>query len=153
MRPPDSVLDTLARAIDPSSARAWSRGAMAETIHACGAWDLAPEAVTGWQSRARIPPAGLPPMVLLRASALLGIDRALRIVFGESDQAIRWLGAPNSGPAFGGRSPREVMERDGLAGLLRVRAHLDAWRGGAWSPPIEGWAGEAETRPIRMYGA
>jgi hypothetical protein len=154
--PPDRdtgeiVHEALARAIDPHGARTWSRAALADAVEGCVALDLDHAPVTGWPRGRRIPAEGLPALVLLRVSALLGINRAARIVLG--DQARRWVHAPNTGPAFGGLSPRHHMEGEGLAGLLAVRAHLDGWRGGAWGPPIEGWSAEAEPQPLRVFGA
>ncbi len=59
-----------------------------------------------------------------RAAALLGIHRALRCVFADSDRAARWIAAPNE--AFDGASALDLMLADGLAGMRRVEAYLDA---------------------------
>lgn len=59
-----------------------------------------------------------------RAAALLGIHRALRCIFVDSDRAARWIGAPNE--AFDGACALDLMLADGLAGIQRVRAYLDA---------------------------
>lgn len=59
-----------------------------------------------------------------RAAALLGIHRALRCIFTDSDRAARWIGAPNE--AFDGASALDLMLADGLAGMRRVEAYLDA---------------------------
>ncbi|MBB3981170.1 hypothetical protein GGR44_000801 [Sphingobium fontiphilum] len=59
-----------------------------------------------------------------RAAALLGIHRALRCIFADSDRAARWIGAPNE--AFNGASALDLMLADGLAGMRRVEAYLDA---------------------------
>jgi hypothetical protein len=147
------VHEALARAIEPHGTRTWSRAALADAVEACEALDLDHSAVTGWRRGQRVPAEGLPPLTLLRVSALLGVDRALRIVLGEGDQARRWVHAPNTGPVFGGLSPRHHMEGEGLAGLLAVRAHLDGWRGGAWAPPVDSWGGEVEPQPLRVFGA
>jgi len=59
-----------------------------------------------------------------RAAALLGIHRALRCMFADSDRAARWICAPNE--AFAGASALDLMLADGLAGMRRVEAYLDA---------------------------
>lgn len=59
-----------------------------------------------------------------RAASLLGIHRALRCIFAESDRAARWLAAPND--AFDGACALDLMLADGPAGMRRVEAYLDA---------------------------
>lgn len=59
-----------------------------------------------------------------RAAALLGIHRALRCIFSDSDRASQWIGAPNE--AFDGACALDLMLADGLAGLRRVEAYLNA---------------------------
>lgn len=59
-----------------------------------------------------------------RAAALLGIHYALRSIFADSDRAARWIGAHNE--AFDGASALDLMLADGLAGMRRVKAYLDA---------------------------
>lgn len=59
-----------------------------------------------------------------RAAALLGIHRALRCMFADSDRAARWIGAPNE--AFEGACALDLMLADGLAGMQRVEAYLNA---------------------------
>ena len=59
-----------------------------------------------------------------QTAALLGIHRALRCMFVDGDRAARWIGAPNE--AFDGASALDLMLADGLAGMRRVEAYLDA---------------------------
>ncbi len=59
-----------------------------------------------------------------RAAALLGIHRALRCIFADSDRAAQWISAPNE--AFGGTCALDLMLTDGFAGMQRVKAYLDA---------------------------
>ena len=59
-----------------------------------------------------------------RAAVLLGIHAALRRIFPDGDRAARWVGAKNS--AFDGKSALGVMQAEGLAGMQRVKAYLDA---------------------------
>lgn len=65
--------------------------------------------------------------LLARAGHLLGIHKALRILFPhDRDLAYRWVAAPNR--RFGERAPLEIMKR-GFEGLLAVRRYLDFERG------------------------
>jgi len=65
--------------------------------------------------------------LLARAGHLLGIHKALRIMFPhDRDLAYRWVSAPNS--RFGSRAPLEIMKQ-GFEGLLAVRRYLDFERG------------------------
>lgn len=59
-----------------------------------------------------------------RAMALLDIHRALRCIFAESDRAAQWISAPNK--ALDGTCALDLMLTDGLAGMQRVKAYLDA---------------------------
>lgn len=63
-----------------------------------------------------------------RLSNLMGIHKALRIVFGEASRGYAWVKAPNA--AFGGQSALDVMLGGELTDLMRVRRYLDAERGG-----------------------
>jgi len=63
-----------------------------------------------------------------RLSNLMGIHKALRIVFREPARGYAWIKAPNA--AFGGRSALDVMLGGELTDLMRVRRYLDAERGG-----------------------
>jgi len=66
--------------------------------------------------------------LLARAGHLLGIHKALRILFPQDlDLAHRWVLAPNR--RFGGAAPLDVMKRHGYEGLLAVRRYLDFERG------------------------
>ena len=64
-----------------------------------------------------------------RLSNLMGIHKALRIIFREPQRGYGWIKAPNA--AFGGASALEAMLGGELTDLMRVRRYLDAERG-AW---------------------
>ncbi len=66
---------------------------------------------------------------LERISYLLGIWRALQILFPDPDQADAWLHKPNTAPLFGGQSALERMLSGNVADLFVVRQYLDAQRG------------------------
>jgi uncharacterized protein (DUF2384 family) len=64
-----------------------------------------------------------------RLSNLMGIHKALRLVFAEPQRGYDWIKRPNT--AFGGRPALDVMLGGELTDLMRVRRYLDAERG-AW---------------------
>ncbi|MEM8633053.1 MAG: MbcA/ParS/Xre antitoxin family protein [Pseudomonadota bacterium] len=64
-----------------------------------------------------------------RLSNILGIHKALRILFVEPQRGYDWIRADNV--AFGGSSALDVMLNAELTDLMRVRRYLDAERG-AW---------------------
>lgn len=64
-----------------------------------------------------------------RLSNLMGIHKALRIIFREPQRGYAWIAKPNE--AFAGRSALDVMLGGELTDLMRVRRYLDAERG-AW---------------------
>ncbi|MCO8145879.1 MbcA/ParS/Xre antitoxin family protein [Rhodovulum tesquicola] len=64
-----------------------------------------------------------------RMSNLLGIHKALRILFQDPARAHAWIAKPNA--SFGGASALDVMVRGGgMDDLQRVRRYLDSVRGG-----------------------
>lgn len=63
-----------------------------------------------------------------RLSNILGIHKALRIVFTDPHRGYAWIKAANA--AFADRSALEVMLGGELTDLMRVRRYLDAERGG-----------------------
>lgn len=68
------------------------------------------------------------PDLIARAGHLLGIHKALRIIFPhDRELAYRWVSAPNR--RFGGEPPLAIMRRHGYEGILAVRRYLDFERG------------------------
>lgn len=67
--------------------------------------------------------------VIERISYLLGIYKALQILFPDHDQADAWLRKPNQAAAFGGQSALERMLSGNVSDLFVVRQYLDAQRG------------------------
>lgn len=94
----------------------------------------------GWLAKSR---AGtdltLPVDTLIRISAVLGIHKALKIVFQSDAEVNGWLTSSNSGPLFGGQPPLALITAGTQDGLMLVRRHLDAWRGGLFSAPLPGF--------------
>jgi hypothetical protein len=72
----------------------------------------------------------VPHDTLSRVSYLLGIHKALQILYSDPALADSWPRRPNQ--AFGGQSALERMLAGDVADLAAVRAHLDTARGG-WS--------------------
>ena len=63
-----------------------------------------------------------------RLSNLMGIHKALRLIFRDTARVYEWVRLPNA--VFGGRTALEVMLGGELTDLMRVRRYLDAERGG-----------------------
>jgi len=61
-----------------------------------------------------------------RLSNLMGIHKALRLLFSENARVYAWVKKPNID--FGGRSALDVMLAGQLTDLMRVRRYLDAQR-------------------------
>jgi Protein of unknown function (DUF2384) len=70
----------------------------------------------------------VPHDTLRRISYLLGIYKALQILYRDPQLADSWVKRSNA--AFGGQSALERMLAGDVADLAAVRAHLDAARGG-----------------------
>lgn len=65
---------------------------------------------------------------LERVSYVLGIYKALQILFADETRADAWISKPNA--AFGGRSALDRMTAGNISDLHAVRAYLDHARGG-----------------------
>ena len=81
--------------------------------------------------------------MLLRISAVLGIHKALMILFGSESAGLDWLTGPHDGPSFGGQPPMALVTNGTMDGPMLVRRYLDAARGGVFGPP--GATDEAST--------
>ena len=64
-----------------------------------------------------------------RLSNLLGIHKALRIVFNDAARCYAWVKTSND--AFGGRSALDIMMGGEITDIMRVRRYVDAERS-AW---------------------
>jgi hypothetical protein len=63
-----------------------------------------------------------------RLSLLMGIHKGLRVLFTDTERGYAWVSKPNDN--FGGRTPVELMSQGDIFSLARIRAYLDAERGG-----------------------
>jgi hypothetical protein len=68
--------------------------------------------------------------VMERISYVLGIYKALQILFPQAERADEWVRRPNDAPLFAGRSALDRMLSGHVADLFVVRSYLDAQRGG-----------------------
>ncbi len=66
---------------------------------------------------------------MLRLSAIVGLYKALELYFSPAI-ARDWVRSANAGPEFDGARPVDAMIAGGLPKILRVRAYVDALRGG-----------------------
>jgi hypothetical protein len=66
---------------------------------------------------------------LERISLVLGIYKALRLLFTDDTTGLAWLRAANRDRPFHGHSPLARMLRGSIDDLYTVRRYLDAWRG------------------------
>ena len=68
---------------------------------------------------------------LTRISLVLGMFKALNILYPNPNLANRWVKLPNSNVLFGGKTPTEFITVDGgIDAMFKVRRLLDARRGG-----------------------
>ena len=119
---------------DPEVRRRLSGPALRTFFNIARAWQLTPteeRGLLGW------PPAStfykhkggasgtLSLDTLTRISLVLGIYKALHVLYPEERFADAWVKLPNSNPLFGGRPPIELMVEGGIDGLHRTRRLLD----------------------------
>ncbi|MDB5686929.1 MAG: hypothetical protein JWR77_1518 [Rhizorhabdus sp.] len=88
--------------------------------------DIAPRSFQRWK-QGQLGRVG--PDLAARLSNLIGIHKALRLLFAEKERGYGWIRRANA--AFGGRSALDVMLGGQLTDLMRVRRYLDAQRS-AW---------------------
>ena len=62
-----------------------------------------------------------------RLSNIIGIHKALRLMFKDALRGYEWMRRPNT--AFAGRSALDVLLNGAFTDLMRVRHYLDAQRG------------------------
>jgi Protein of unknown function (DUF2384) len=67
--------------------------------------------------------------MLTRLSLVLGIYKALHVLYPDPALADRWVKLPNAHALFGGRPALALMTDGGIDGLHQVRRLLDARRG------------------------
>ncbi len=92
---------------------------------ACLLLDISASTWDRWK-QGRIGPLGAD--LKARLSNLMGIHKALRMIFTDAMRGYAWIKSPND--AFCGRSALDVMSGGYLTDIMRVRRYLDAERVG-----------------------
>jgi len=72
----------------------------------------------------------LPQDTMERISYVIGIYKALHILFPDAQVADTWVRKPNTAPIFNGQTALERMLAGRVSDLYVVRSYLDAQRGG-----------------------
>ena len=124
---------------DPGERRRKSGPALRAFFNIADRWHVTPEeqrGLLGWPSRSALytwkanPDTTLSYDTLVRLSLILGIFKALQVLYPEPAFAHGWMKMPNRNALFGGRTPAEYALRGGIGALQDVRRLLDARRGG-----------------------
>ena len=66
---------------------------------------------------------------LERISLVLGIYKAMKLLFADPEAGRAWFFAPNRDWTFGNKSPLARMLGGSIDDLYAVRRYLDSWRG------------------------
>ena len=123
---------------DPAVRHKMSGPALRAFFNLASAWDLSvneQRALLGWPAQSTYhkyksgDTGTLSFDMLTRISLVLGIYKALQILYPDAQLANRWVKLPNSNPLFGGKPALALMAEGGIDGLLQVRRLLDARRG------------------------
>lgn len=125
---------------DPQTRRKLSAPAIRTFLNVASAWRLTGDeqrALLGWPAESTFYKykAGqvgtLPYDTLIRISLVLGVYKALHILYPEPALADGWIKLPNTNPIFDGLTPLATIMEVGMDGLHQVRRLLDGRRG-AW---------------------
>ena len=123
---------------DPAVRRKLSGPALRTFFNVARAWHLSAteeRALLGWPPTStfhkyKSGDAGVLSFdTLTRISLVLGIYKALHILYAEPAFADHWLRMPNTNPLFGGRTPLAFLLDAGIDGLFQLRRLLDSRRG------------------------
>jgi hypothetical protein len=126
---------------DPEVRRRLSAPAMRTFLNVCAAWNLSvnqQRGLLGWPApstyhKYKAGQTGtLSFDMLSRISLVLGIYKALHVLYPQPELADQWVKLRNANPLLGGKPPLELMIDGGIDGLHQVRRLLDARRG-AWN--------------------
>lgn len=124
---------------NPGVRREMSGAALEAFFNICKKWQLSEKeelGLLGWPARStlykwkKLESGALPYDTLIRISLILGIYKALHILYPQEKIANVWIKMPNINPLFNGRSPLQVVIDQGIEGLYVVRRLLDARKGG-----------------------
>jgi len=135
--PPEPPLAAADRT-DPAVRRRLSDPALRTFFQIARAWALSAaeeRALLGWPPSStfhkyKAGDAGVLSFdTLTRISLVLGIYKALQLLYADAPLADRWMRMPNTNPLFGGATPAAFVADNGLDGLFQIRRLLDARRG------------------------
>src|SRR5687768_15923316 len=123
---------------DPEARKRLSGPALRAFFPIAAVWDLSvveQRSLLGWPAASTFHkyksgnPGTLSFDTLTRLSLVLGIYKALQLLYPEPALADAWVRLPNSNEIFGGKPPLTLMIDDGIDGLYQVRRLLDGRRG------------------------
>jgi hypothetical protein len=123
---------------DPNLRRRLSGPALRTFFRIAAAWSLTvneQRALLGWPAASTFHKyknddhGALTFDTLTRISLVLGIYKALQMLYPDQSLADGWVRLPNANPIFGGRPALTLMIDSGIDGLLQTRRLLDARRG------------------------
>jgi len=123
---------------DPAVRRRLSAPALRTFFNVARGWGLSAgeeRALLGWPPTSTFhkyksgQPGVLSFDTLTRISLVLGIYKALQMLYPEAAFADRWIRMPNANALFGGQAPIAFLADAGVDGLFQVRRLLDARRG------------------------
>ena len=123
---------------DPAVRRRLSAPALRTFFNLARVWELSAteeRALLGWPATStfhkyKSGDAGVLSFdTLTRISLVLGIYKALQLLYPEPAFADRWMRMPNANELFGGHTPLVFVTANGIDGLFQVRRLLDARRG------------------------
>jgi hypothetical protein len=128
-------LDAPADRQDPAVRRRLSGPAIRSFFKIGEAWNLTVEeekALLGWPATSTLykykqnDVGTLSYDALIRISLVLGIYKALHILYPDKELANRWIKLPNSNSLFGGQPAIDFLRKAGIDGLYQVRRLLDS---------------------------
>jgi hypothetical protein len=128
-------LDAPADRQDPAVRRRLSGPAIRGFFKIGEAWNLTVEeekALLGWPATSTLykykqnDVGTLSYDALIRISLVLGIYKALHILYPDKELANRWIKLPNSNSLFGGQPAIDFLRKAGIDGLYQVRRLLDS---------------------------
>src|ERR1700694_2161580 len=126
-------------ASDHSAATALSSAGLRTFFRIAAAWELslaeqraalgnvAKQTLYNWRDHPES--ARLRDDQLDRLSYVVGIYKALHIIFTRPEQADSWIRRPNEPPPFGGKPAAATLFSGKMEDLMRGRRYLDAARG------------------------
>ncbi|MDJ0931925.1 antitoxin Xre-like helix-turn-helix domain-containing protein [Breoghania sp.] len=124
------VLECPAADVQAVALKAFCRIADAWSLTGREVAALADMSASSWKRVRRQAFAGeLSRDLMLRLSALVGLYKSLELYFNRP-LSTQWVKLANQVPEFDGRRPLDAMVEGGLPKILRLRAYVDALRGG-----------------------